>query len=99
MKRFWITAALLAIAGSPPARAADSPGAVPALLTPSQVVAAAPAAEWRAIAAADLLVMELAADGKGRAPAGDYPVAAATVFARLDRQHPQTRRRALGGTG
>ena len=35
--------------------------------SPPEIVAAAPAAEWAAIAPADLLVMELAADGTGHA--------------------------------
>jgi cyclophilin family peptidyl-prolyl cis-trans isomerase len=35
--------------------------------SPNEIVAAAPAAEWVAIAASDLLVMDLAADAKGKA--------------------------------
>lgn len=35
-------------------------------MAPSEIVAAAPAADWGAIAASDLLVMDLAADAKGK---------------------------------
>lgn len=40
---------------------------VPANPAPSEIVAAAPKAEWTAIPASDLLVMDLAADAKGKA--------------------------------
>ena len=39
----------------------------PSPLAPSEIVAAAPKADWTAIAPSDLLVMELAPDAKGRA--------------------------------
>jgi peptidylprolyl isomerase len=58
-----IPLALLAL-GSPAALARDEPAAVPA---PPEIVAAAPASEWVAIAPADLLVMDLAADAAGHA--------------------------------
>ena len=40
--------------------------AKPAALAPSEIVAAAPSADWTAIAVSDLLVMDLAPDGKGK---------------------------------
>lgn len=46
-----------------PAVAADKPAA----LAPSEIVAAAPKADWVPIAPSDLLVMDLAPDAKGRA--------------------------------
>ena len=49
-----LTAAPLAAADKPPAR------------VPSEIVAAAPQADWTAIAASDLLVMDLAPDAKGK---------------------------------
>lgn len=54
-------AALIALAT--PLAAADS---LPAL-APSEIVAAAPKADWTAIPASDLLVMDLAPDAKGKA--------------------------------
>ena len=59
--RFMIAAALLCAAPLP---AADKPAAV---LAPSEIVAAAPKADWVGIAPADLLVMDLAPDAKGKA--------------------------------
>lgn len=52
-------AALLA----PPLAAADAPAG----RTPSDIVEAAPAADWTRIAASDLVVMDLAPDARGRA--------------------------------
>jgi cyclophilin family peptidyl-prolyl cis-trans isomerase len=52
-----------------PLLAAAAPSPVPPpkpALAPSEIVAAAPAADWVAIAPSDLLVMELAADAKGK---------------------------------
>lgn len=61
MKPF-LTVALLALAT--PALAADpAPAPAPA---PSEIVAAAPKADWVAIPASDLLVMDLAPDAKNR---------------------------------
>ena len=40
--------------------------AKPVVLAPGEIVAAAPAADWTAIAVSDLLVMDLAPDGKGK---------------------------------
>ncbi len=46
---------------------AESPPVAPATIpSPGEIVAAAPASDWTAIAASDLLVMELAADAKGQ---------------------------------
>lgn len=58
-----LLAALGALALPLPSMAADPPP--PA--TPNDIVAAAPAADWKAIAPADLMVMELARDAKGKA--------------------------------
>ena len=55
MKRLCLIPLLLA--------AAPAPQPAP---SPPEIVAAAPAADWVAIAASDLLVMDLAADAKGR---------------------------------
>lgn len=54
--------ALAAVLTASPAWAADKP----APLVPSEVVAAAPKADWSAIAPADLLVMDLAPDARGK---------------------------------
>jgi len=62
MKKIITLAAALAL--STPAFAQDEPGGAP---SPNQIVDAAPAAEWRQIAAEDLLVMTLAPDGGGNA--------------------------------
>jgi cyclophilin family peptidyl-prolyl cis-trans isomerase len=59
-----LLAATAALALSLPLAAADEPAGVPA---PSQIVAAAPAADWMAIPAEDLLVMTLAPDSEGNA--------------------------------
>ena len=56
-------AALPLLAAAP---APEKPAAKPAL-APSEIVAAAPAGDWVAIAPADLLVMDLAPDAQGRA--------------------------------
>ncbi len=46
---------------------AESPPVAPATIpSPGEIVAAAPASDWTAIAASDLLVMDLAADAKGQ---------------------------------
>lgn len=51
----------------PQASAAIASGkAQPSPLAPSEIVAAAPKADWTAIAASDLLVMDLAPDAKGK---------------------------------
>ena len=47
--------------------AAPLQGEAPSALAPSEIVAAAPAGDWVAIAPADLLVMDLAPDAGGRA--------------------------------
>ena len=60
MTRSLLALALLATAAPDPAWAQDAP-------SPTAIVAAAPAAEWRAIAAEDLLVMDLAPDRDGEA--------------------------------
>ena len=60
MTKFPLAAALLAFAA--PLSAEDKPPA----LAPSEIVAAAPKADWTAIAASDLLVMDLAPDAKGK---------------------------------
>ena len=65
-------ALLVQLAAAPPilaqAAAAQSAGrSAPSPLAPSEIVAAAPAVDWRPIAAADLLVMTLAPDAKGAA--------------------------------
>jgi peptidylprolyl isomerase len=64
-----LPASLLAVAiCGAPAGAAPSPAqAPPKALTPNDIVTAAPAADWARIDPADLLVMELAPDGAGRA--------------------------------
>ena len=66
-----ILAALLAAAAAPvlaQASAAIASGKVqPSALSPGEIVAAAPKADWVAIAPADLLVMDLAPDAKGKA--------------------------------
>ncbi|WP_235917912.1 peptidylprolyl isomerase [Croceibacterium xixiisoli] len=59
-----MSAALLALTALPPAASAQE--AAPAKPTPADVVAAAPATDWRAIDPADLLVMELAPDTAGQ---------------------------------
>jgi len=60
MTKFPLAAALLAFAA--PLSAEDKPPA----LAPSEIVAAAPKADWTAIAASDLLVMDLGPDAKGK---------------------------------
>ncbi|WP_404482490.1 peptidylprolyl isomerase [Novosphingobium sp. BL-52-GroH] len=62
MRTFLSGLALVALYATPLA-AADAPKA----LTPNDIVAAAPGADWVRIAPADLVVMELAPDGRGRA--------------------------------
>lgn len=62
MTRLPLTAALIpALLVAAPIGAQDKPPA----LAPSEIVAAAPRADWTAIAASDLLVMDLAPDAKG----------------------------------
>lgn len=58
-----LTAITLALIAATPIGAQDKPAAP---LAPSEIVAAAPQKDWRAIAPSDLLVMDLAADAKGR---------------------------------
>jgi len=58
-----LTAITLALIAAGPIGAQDKPAAP---LAPSEIVAAAPKADWTAIAPSDLLVMELAPDAKGR---------------------------------
>ena len=63
--------AALALLAPPPASAQASAAiasgkAAPSPLSPGEIVAAAPKAEWVAIPASDLLVMDLAPDGAGR---------------------------------
>ena len=65
MIRTFLAAALLLSGAS--VCAADSPSASPAM-APSEIVAAAPASAWVAIAPADLLVMDLAPDRSRAAP-------------------------------
>jgi peptidylprolyl isomerase len=61
-----ITALILPLLAQ--ASAAQAAGRVaPDPLSPAQIVAAAPAGEWRGIAAENLLVMDLAPDARGRA--------------------------------
>ena len=60
MKHALALALLLA-----PATAVAAPPLPPAL-APSEIVAAAPSGDWTAIAASDLLVMDLAADARGK---------------------------------
>jgi cyclophilin family peptidyl-prolyl cis-trans isomerase len=55
MRTALLPLALLALSAQAPA-----PPAAPTALAPSEIVAAAPAADWVAIAASDLLVMDLA---------------------------------------
>lgn len=58
-KTFLLAAALAAV----PALAADKPASQP---SPGDIIATAPAGEWRAIPADDLLVMTLSPDAAGR---------------------------------
>lgn len=62
MKRYLTLAASAVIFAALPATAQEKP-AFPA---PGEIVAAAKAEEWTAIAPSDLLVMDLAADAKGK---------------------------------
>ena len=57
------TLTALALLAAAPLGAEDKPAAA---LAPSEIVAAAPQADWSAIAASDLLVMDLAPDAKGK---------------------------------
>lgn len=63
MKRHILTMMALSALAAP--LAAQTPAAAP-YPAPSEIVAAAPASDWVAIDAADLLVMTLAADARGR---------------------------------
>ncbi len=61
---------LIVLSGAAPAQNSASPPATistPTAVTPSQIVAAAPAGDWIAIAPQDLLVMTLAPDAAGKA--------------------------------
>lgn len=64
MKRLTLALAALPLLAAAPAP--EKPAAKHAL-APSEIVAAAPAGDWVAIAPADLLVMDLAPDAQGRA--------------------------------
>jgi cyclophilin family peptidyl-prolyl cis-trans isomerase len=62
-----LTALLAASPALPQTSAAIASGkAQPSPLAPSEIVAAAPKADWTAISATDLLVMDLAPDAKGK---------------------------------
>jgi len=64
-----LTLILAALLAAPPAQSAAAQAAgrrAPSPLAPSEIVAAAPKGDWVAIAAADLLVMELAPDAARR---------------------------------
>ena len=60
MRMMLLPLAALALSGQAPA-----PSPAPKVLAPSEIVAAAPAADWVAIAPSDLLVMDLAPDRDG----------------------------------
>lgn len=62
MRKSLIALTLLAA----PLGAETPPAAPPPAPSPNEIVAAAPAADWVAIAAEDLLVMDLAPDARGR---------------------------------
>ena len=64
MRRTLLAMAALTALTAP--LAAQTPPATPAL-APSEIVAAAPASDWVAIDPADLLVIDLAPDARGRA--------------------------------
>jgi peptidylprolyl isomerase len=64
MRNLILTAAALALAG--PAQAAEPPAKPAPFPAPTEIVAAAPQADWTGIDPADLLVMDLAPDAKGR---------------------------------
>ena len=71
MHKLLLAAAPLALAVTTPAlpQASANQAAgrtAPSPLAPSEIVAAAPRADWVAIAASDLLVMDIAPDGAGR---------------------------------
>ena len=67
MMRNLITAAAFALATPALAPAIAAPALPAPVLAPVEIVAAAPAADWAAIAPADLLVMDLAPDAKATA--------------------------------
>jgi peptidylprolyl isomerase len=58
--------ASLALAAGPTAAQAAKTATPPPLLSPSEIAAAAPAADWKDVAPQDLLVMTLAPDAKGK---------------------------------
>lgn len=58
--------AVAALALTAPSAAQDKPPAPAEIPSPGDIVAAAPAGDWVAIAASDLLVMDLAPDAAGR---------------------------------
>jgi cyclophilin family peptidyl-prolyl cis-trans isomerase len=71
MRKLLLAAVPLALAATSPAlpqASADLAAGrtAPSPLSPNEIVAAAPRADWVAIAPADLLVMDLAPDAKGR---------------------------------
>lgn len=57
---------LAALALATPVQAADPPAKPAPAPSPTEIVAAAPQADWTGIDPADLLVMDLAADAKGK---------------------------------
>jgi len=61
-----LLAAAAAFALIAPAAAQDAPPPAAEIPSPGEIVAAAPAGDWVAIAASDLLVMDLAPDAAGR---------------------------------
>jgi cyclophilin family peptidyl-prolyl cis-trans isomerase len=63
----FTTAAIAALVLTASMSRAESPPIAPATIpSPGEIVAAAPASDWNAIAPSDLLVMDLAADAKGK---------------------------------
>jgi cyclophilin family peptidyl-prolyl cis-trans isomerase len=63
----FTTAAIAALVLTASMSRAESPPVAPATIpSPGEIVAAAPTSDWTAIAASDLLVMDLAADAKGK---------------------------------
>jgi cyclophilin family peptidyl-prolyl cis-trans isomerase len=68
MKIYRFTTAAIAalVLTASMSRAESPPVAAATIPSPGEIVAAAPASDWTAIAASDLLVMDLAADAKGK---------------------------------
>ncbi|MBN8830947.1 MAG: hypothetical protein J0G94_10055 [Sphingomonadales bacterium] len=67
MKWSLLPPVLLVAAAAASLPATAQPASLPARLAPGEIVAAAPAGDWRDIAAEDLLVMKLAPDAAGKA--------------------------------